>query len=240
MEQLKIGILDDQEESRAHIRSLLVTYLGQNGLEAEIEEYGKADALLDSAYQSLDLLFLDVVLGEKNGMEVAARVRRDRPFLPLVIVSRYLNFAVDGYLVKATAYLLKRNLDRDFPSVMTHVMEQLHFSAAELTLHVKKSLIKLPAREILFVEGVGRKCVYHRESAEEKEIAVYQMIAEAERDLAPHAFLRIHKKYLINLMHCRRISGYEAALDNGAVLPCSRAYYGEILSDWIRWNGRNA
>lgn len=56
---------------------------------------------------SPDLLFLDVLLGEENGLDVAAALRRTLPDLSIVLVSCSPDFALDGYKVHPLDYLVK-------------------------------------------------------------------------------------------------------------------------------------
>lgn len=50
----------------------------------------------------------------------------------------------------------------------------------------------------------------------------------ALRELAQPPFVQIHKSYLVNTAHIRRISRYQAALSNGMLLPIGKCWYMDL------------
>lgn len=54
-----------------------------------------------------DVVFLDIEMGCKNGLEVARKLREQEPSLPIVFITAYEKYAVKAFDVKATDYLLK-------------------------------------------------------------------------------------------------------------------------------------
>ena len=57
--------------------------------------------------KSCDGLFLDVVLGGLTGIDVARRVRETEPYLPVIFTTTERDYAVDGFAVRGTDYLIK-------------------------------------------------------------------------------------------------------------------------------------
>lgn len=45
-----------------------------------------------------------------DGLKTAMRIKEKYPKLPVVLVTAYMNYALDGYKVKASRFLLKDNL----------------------------------------------------------------------------------------------------------------------------------
>lgn len=55
----------------------------------------------------LNLIFLDMEMGQLDGMETARRLRQIEESLPLVFVTGYTEHVFEGYTVGALGYLLK-------------------------------------------------------------------------------------------------------------------------------------
>lgn len=54
-----------------------------------------------------DLVFLDIEMGSKDGLEVARSLREKEPYLPIVFITAYEQYALKAFSVKAIDYLLK-------------------------------------------------------------------------------------------------------------------------------------
>lgn len=59
-----------------------------------------------------DILFLDIDLGEKNGISLARDMRRRNPEAVLIFVTNFSEYAPEGYEVDAFRYLSKTELDK--------------------------------------------------------------------------------------------------------------------------------
>jgi len=117
-------IVDDEEEAREGLRSLLareddieILALSENGLNAieMIRNYKP------------DLVFLDIQMPEINGFEVLNSLPDD--LLPAVIfVTAYDEYALKAFDVHALDYLLKPFTDERFHQALDHAREQLRGS----------------------------------------------------------------------------------------------------------------
>jgi DNA-binding NtrC family response regulator len=78
----KILVVDDE----APIRELLATYLEKHGYEIVLAANGsEARRLVDE--ESLQLVIMDIVLPDADGMEVLSAVKQNHPNLPVVMLT---------------------------------------------------------------------------------------------------------------------------------------------------------
>ena len=69
--KLKIGICDDEAGSR----QLITTYLYEINPKNDVEQFSSGEELLATAdISSLDVLFMDIAMGKKDGMSVAKEI----------------------------------------------------------------------------------------------------------------------------------------------------------------------
>ena len=108
---LRIGICDDVYDARLVLRSAL-----ERVLERRRDQRGSfwssplardCSAGWSSHAGELDLVFLDMEMGELDGMETARRLRAADAGLQLVFVTGYADHVFDGYSVGALGYLMK-------------------------------------------------------------------------------------------------------------------------------------
>lgn len=125
---LRIGICDDVYDARLVLRSALERVLERRRMEGQFFEFSSGEGLLkwlEHHAGELDLVFLDMEMGELDGLETARRLRSADPGLQLVFVTGYADRVFDGYSVGALGYLMK-------PPRQEQLEEVLALTRAEL------------------------------------------------------------------------------------------------------------
>lgn len=232
---LKIGICDDQQEWADRLQSLLQRYIHRKNLDAEITAFSSGEELLASDWQLFQILFLDIVMGKQDGIQAAIQIRRKNPGISLIFVSAYLDYATMGYQVKASAYLLKSQLATTLEGAMDAVLTERRLNQGMIEIKADGCRISLPLLQIIFVEIIGKTAVFHCE----REYKTHMRFSDIEMLLSGKGFLRIQRSYIINMAHCVGIRNYQAILDDGRALPCSRQEYPALVQNFMRWKGMN-
>lgn len=194
------------------------------------------DALADAA-EPVDLLFLDIMLEESDGLELASRLHVSRPHLPVVLVSVSPEFALHSYAVHPAHYLLKPVSDEALADALDYCLS-LRPSAEVLVFRWKKVEKLLPVSDILYVEVLDSQLKIHTCSG--REYATGGHLSQLEHRLPEGRFLRCHKSYLINLDHAEGIRRYSLLLSNGQAVPVSKQNYAAVKQAYLRHGGRRA
>lgn len=116
-EQLKVLLADDHDVVRKGLRLLLETHFPFDVVEVSTAP----DAVAYARDGGVDLAFLDVRFPEKDGLWALAEIRKERPDLPVLMLSTfgdddYVHRAVEsgaqGYVLKeATTHQLREAVD---------------------------------------------------------------------------------------------------------------------------------
>ena len=116
---MNITICDDRIDDRKNLSDLLSDYGEKKNYEFAITEYDSGEQLCEeqSALEACQILFLDINMQGMDGLKTAMRIKEKYPKLPVVLVTAYMNYALDGYKVKASRFLLKDNLADTIPEV---------------------------------------------------------------------------------------------------------------------------
>ena len=67
----------------------------------------EADALAWAETHPFDVAFLDIELHDMTGTEVACRLRKNAPYLPVIFCTGYAEYALEAIQLHADGYLLK-------------------------------------------------------------------------------------------------------------------------------------
>lgn len=234
---ISIAVCDDELLECFSISAKIRTCMEEMGIPCSIEQFYSGKELLKSLAQ-FDVIFLDILMEEMNGMETARRCRELAFEKILVFLSSSRRYVFEAYDVEAFYYLVKP-VDQDkLKSVLRRAAEKgRRFPKDYIVVSRERQKRKLFLDAVWYFEIKGRQIDVH-----EKEgiFTYYEQIGILERQLAGKGFFRCHKSYLLNLRHVEVYNRQEAVLDNGErIIIAKRRYEGfcQAILAYMRKNG---
>lgn len=235
---MRIGICDDQKE----IREILTDKVKKYYPAEDIAVYSSGEKLL-AARKLPDILFLDVQMPEKDGMETARELRkRDRQMI-IIFVTVTEDYVFQSFDVGAFHYLIKPLEEEKFEEVLQKAVRQVRERDSEdagagkerqsLIVTSKGQHITVPVQEIVYAEVFNRKIILHTMDA---DIEYYGKLKELEKK-AGEDFYRPHRAYLINLNFVRKYNAGAIYLKRGQALVAKQNYH-DFVKCYLRFNQR--
>jgi two-component system, LytTR family, response regulator len=185
------------------------------------------DAILATEYlrdHQPDLIFLDIHLPKLKGMAFLKTLAHPPA---VIITTAYHQYAVEGFELNVTDYLLKPFEFERFLVAVNKVKtaqneKGLPVSDAKdyLFINVQKKKVKLLFAEILYIESQRE---YIKIVTTRREYISKMSTSEIEELLPPNAFKRIHRSFIISL---NKIDSYNAEMVEvgGNAIPVGRGY----------------
>jgi len=174
---------------------------------------------------TVDLIFLDINMPELTGFDLLKSMRQT----PKVIVtSAHKEYALEGYELNVSDYLLKPfSLERFLKAmqkVMAHEQPVLSTSSSEkkpsFFLKGDKKTHQVHTDDILFIEAYGN---YTKVYLTQEMIVIHEKISSFE-ELLPHPdFLRVHKSFIIAGDKIKLIEGNRITI-GGHHVPIGQSY----------------
>lgn len=229
---LRIGICDDSADARIALRAALERALERRRSgEASFFEFSSGEGLLrwmEKHAGELDLVFLDIEMGELDGMETARRLREADEGLGLVFVTGYTDYVFDGYSVGALGYLMKPPRADQLDGVLDRAAEARLRDEAFLC-RSGETLYRIPKKTILYFTSDRRQvtCV-----SAARTCTFYGKLDEVEREVG-EGFVRVHQRYLVRAGAVDRMEGTQVFVGEEA-LPVSRACRSAALAALAR------
>lgn len=217
---LQIAICDDEESSR----SLLQSYFGQMKKEGclpfQLVCYPSAEALL-GARPWPDVLLLDVEMGKgMDGVTAAKILRQQGCTAVIVLVTNYIQYAVDGYEFQAFHFLKKPVEYQRFDQVLRRAMERAdQRTNASTPVRCADGWHQVPLATLAYCETDRGGVVLHSGA---RVLRCRMGISQMEKQLHDYAFFRCHTAYLVNLAEVERVGPTDLTLRDGTVIPVSR------------------
>ena len=187
--------------------------------------------------KSCDGLFLDIVLGGLSGIEVARRVREKEPYLPIIFTTTERDYAVDGFAVRGTDYLIKP-LD---PAQVARCMERLReflavpssISLLETSGRGHSAPVDVPLACILYAQCFDHAIDVHTTSGVYRTRQSFQDFTAQ----LPHTgrFYVCGRGLVVNLSQVTRVLEHDLLLKNGDRISFSRNRRREIQKAYADW-----
>jgi two-component system LytT family response regulator len=239
---LRVVLVDDEELARVVMRELLAAH---HDVEIVGECANGFEAVKVVQERKPDLLLLDVQMPKLDGFDVLELVGRD---VPVIFVTAYDNFAIRAFDVHAVDYLLKpvaperlaealtraraRLRSRETPKVseIVSATRSEHRPLGRILIRDRADVHVIPVEKIDYIESQDD---YVAVKAAGRSYLKEQTLAELETLLDPGRFVRIHRRYLLNVSRLSKIElsvtdSRVAVLNDGTELPISRSGYARL------------
>lgn len=231
--KMKCLIVDDEPLARFHLKELAgqIDFLSVEGTCATALE---ADAKVKEG--EIDLLFLDINMPYLNGIDFLDQLENP----PLCIfTTAYSEYALEGFRLQVVDYLLKPIAFNRFYQAVNKAQQQFIINEKlkkntpldDPFLYVRQSdsFIKVSWVDILYIESMQNYTKLH---FKDKSLVIHQTMKAIEESLPSEHFFRIHKSFLINIIHIDMISGGRLFI-NKTELPISRTRKEELLNQVV-------
>ena len=169
-----------------------------------------------------DFLLLDIIMDEPNGMELARRIREHDNDAAIVFLTSSPDYALQGYDARALHYLMKPLDSSALERLIASDYEHRHRRNAVLTVKSGAQNLRLPLKDIICLETVGRRVGI---TMPDETITISGKLSDLLEDLPKECFIRCHVGYAVNLENIRRLTRTSAVAANGKSIPVSRAYF---------------
>lgn len=212
---LKCIVIDDEELARKLIESYIekLDFLTVAG-----SFENPLDAMNLLKKETIDVVFLDIQMPQIKGTDFAKLIP---PTANIIFTTAYSDYALEGFELSATDYLLKPiGFDR-FLKAVQKINTQNTPIQDSITVKSGYDLFKLKFDEITHIESDSEYAVFHADS---KKVMSLQSLKSLEKTLDPAVFIRVHRSFIINKTKVTSLKSRDLFL--GTIqIPVSDSYY---------------
>ena len=233
---MRIAICDDEK----NIRELIGNKIKKQYSKADLVFFWSGEELLLFQKQ-IDILFLDIQMNGKNGMETAKELRKKDKHVIIIFVTAIEDYVFQAFDVGAFNYIVKPIDDRKFAQILSNAVEEWQSLRTHRKDAEEKSLminnggvhIKVMIEDIVYAEVFNRKVVIHKIN---ETIEYYGKLSDLEA-VAGDSFFRPHRAYLINFKYVEKYNATTIYLEKGMVLM-AKQNYPEFVKKYLKYNQR--
>ena len=230
---MRAAIIDDLAMCRKDIKECLIRYLEDHyaGELPVIEEFGSGTAFLDKFLpDAYDIIFIDQYMEEISGIETAKQIRQRDSLTALIFVTTSHDHAVESYGVRASGYLIKPLLYKDFEQAMSLAHVEKILQVRFISIDGNKLLL----RDILWCD---RDEHYVRIHMGIHGIIRYRIPFNGlEALLEPYPqFLSCYRGLIVNMDRVQRMEQMDFWMDTGERVPFRKRDRADIKDRFYRY-----
>lgn len=235
-EQIRIAVVDDQEDCVNSLKNNLDRYAAEHNCEFSIHVATNSMEFVTNYVADYDIIFLDVVMPKLDGMKAAASIREIDKGVCIIFVTNYAQYAIRGYEVQAFSYILKPFLYGNFVLTMDKALRYYNTKRNNfLTVQTAEGILRFSLDELMYVESQEHYLHYY---GTEQTIRKRGKLSEVENLLCDKGFSRCSVSYLVNMRYIRKIESTAVILRDGTQILISRRYKTRFLTSFADFVGR--
>nr|WP_289767854.1 LytTR family DNA-binding domain-containing protein [uncultured Acetatifactor sp.] len=233
---LSIAVCDDEVIECCNMAKRIKEIMEEMKIPCIIRQFRSGGELLQ-ALESFDIVFLDIIMQDLDGMKTAQAFRKKASDKILIFVSSSREYVFEAYDVEAFQYLLKPVDDRKLKNVLQKAIVKTQSRSQEfIIVSRERQKKKLFLDDIYYFEIKGRIVDAH---GPEGIFTYYEQIGELENKIRDKGFFRCHKSYLINLKYVDGYSRKEVVLENGEKIVIAKRRYDEFVQEMLKVMRKN-
>lgn len=238
---IKIAICDDEEIIRIQLKNIISNYLSVRKVRFKIHSYTSGIDLLEASDQiDFSFIFLDIDLGEYNGVDIAKSIRtKQKKPVNIIFVTNYIEFQTKVLSIHTFDYLIKPvNNDRLY-KVLDDLMFWYNKEGSKQKERIRfktiDGIITIYIDELLYFEYNNRRIDIVTKN---RTFSMYGKIKDIAKKMKKYDFALTHSAYIVNMKEINQYlkSENKIVMTDEKCIPISQLrakYFRELYLNFI-------
>ena len=237
--KIRIACCDDEKQQLELYKTMFTNIEMRQDIKLNVEYFLSGNFMLErfqSEKNPFDLVYLDMDMDEKSGLDLAKEIRQNYHSDCLILfLTNYPKYMQNSFDVRAFQYMIKPDQFDEFERKFNVARKYLEKDDKNrVVLKIDEDNVVFFTNEIYYIEkekSSKQFLVY----LEDKCVVAKGVLSAIENQLLEQHFMRTHRSYLVNMKHIRRIQKNDLVLSNGNLVPISRRKEKELKQQFMRY-----
>lgn len=210
VERIKVSIVEDDDGAAAQITGYLERYGAGKGIDFDVTRYKNTSLFLANYNSSADLILMDIMLPDGDGMSAIAKIRERDADVTVIFVTNMSQYAVKGYEVRALDFIVKPVSYGNFSVKLDGALAVIRQRAGKnLWISNKDGKTCLRSVRIKYIEVMKHTLVFHTLDGEFTQSGV---LSNVQSELVGEPFSLCNRCYLVNLRYVTAVRAFDVYL----------------------------
>ena len=218
--EIHIAITDDTATDRERLTSDIERFFAYtDDINCTIRHFASGEALAETFSEGeFHIVFLDILMGDLNGIETAKKLRKIDPQILIVFLTSSKEYAFYAFPLHAFDYLIKPYTYETLRTVLREAMRVLTTSDPEVIIKGSRTEYELPPRKISSAVSSGHSVdVFLSNGTSVRSTMVFKEIEAMHTKDA--RFLVINRGVIINMDQVLSVDNEMFHMKTGASYP---------------------
>ena len=224
----RVGICDDDKILCSLLEAQIQRLSAELLTKFEIEVWYSGESLECDLKKGaeLDIIFLDIELLQKNGIEIGTFIRDEMEDTDthIVYISSKQGYAMELFKVQPLEFLVKPISAVRLKEVLERSMKRKKYAGSGFEYQRGSRIFRVSVKEILYFMSMDKKVLMIKKDGQEEFYGKLKNVMEQ----LPAGFLMIHQSYVIHQEYVSEYSYESIKMMNGDVLSVSKPYRKEV------------
>lgn len=226
----RIAVCDDNREFLELVESKIRKYCAESHRKIILECFEDSDTLAERIEErkGFDAYILDIEMPNLSGMELAEIIERYSGDSYIIYLTSYEQYAVKACNVNVLNYVLKDQMETDFPNALNRLFGRLDRSREEKTYIIcnKRKYIRISYRDIIYIYKDQKNAMFvlagfRKEWDRSTLQEVYQKLDSTDMYM-------LDRGIILNLSHIRKIVDGKIVMTDGYELTSSQSHLNSL------------
>ena len=224
----RVGICDDDKILCSLLEEQIQELSAEFLVKFEIEVWYCGESLERDLKKgvTLDILFLDIELLQKDGIEIGAFIRDEMGDTDthIVYISSKQGYAMELFKMQPLEFLVKPISAVRLKEVLERRKKKKKYAESCFEYQRGSRIFRVSIKEILYFMSMDKKVLMIKKDGQEEFYGKLKNVMEQ----LPAGFLMIHQSYVIHQEYVSEYSYESIKMMNGDVLSVSKPYRKEV------------
>lgn len=225
---MKIAVLDDEKFYRDDVKTKIENYQKDHlDVTLKVDVFEDAEQFLKTFMdKTFDLVYLDIKLNEKNGMNIAQIIYNTKPSCMIIFITSYMEYFNESFTVHAFQYMKKPIETEFFNRELTRAIQEYQFNNKSFIFPTTQGNTVIEMGNIIYIETAYSD--YKICGVDEYYYGRCKTVKKISKILLEYNFFRVQRSFIVNLAHIKSYDRESIIMSNGDIIPISRKKYKEF------------
>lgn len=228
---MRIAVCDDERPICRLLKEKIQKYYFADRIEFQVETFESGDELLKSDVSQIDVLFLDVDMPGKNGLETAKEIRKVNREMLIIFLTAYSEFVFESFKVDTFRYLVKPLKEREFEETLAAIRQELCKTEERFSFQFQNEMYHIRYSDIIYIEGMRDKIWICSRNETYRWSGTLKTLNE---NLKGRGFFQVHRSYIINMNKIQKYNSQTVQLEGEKEIPISKYRLDKFREEYIR------
>ena len=236
---MRIAICDDDKGCCSQIEKWLVEYRLREKIDIETEIFYSAETLLSEIKGRcwFDLIFLDIELPEKTGIELGYAIRNhtEDNDVSIIFISGKTEYCQELFELEPQNFHQKPLMEAAIVKDVEKAVKRCGYHK-KILHYVENGIPKgIPLGNILYIEAKNK--IVEITTKENEKISIRDSISRIADEFKSYQVCQCHRSYLVNLFFVEKYYNQTFYMKDGEKIPVGRKYVDNVKSMWASYEG---